>query len=283
MKQFLFGMFVIVSMALLNACIPSPPVDDIQSTPVYTETFTPTLTIEPTKTQTPNTPTPFLQSQICSPLKTESLQSIKEIITQPFKQPRMGIDDGPPTHHGVDFSHYRRGDLISIEGVTVQSVLAGEVATIINNQYPYGYTVIIETLIDAIDPELLEKINPPIQSPTVIPDPKFNWEPQEFPFELSDQKRSIYIVYAHLLSYPEIHVGEEIQCGQQVGQVGNTGDSSNPHLHFESRIGPSGARFESMAYYTTQSTKSERYNYLVWRISNLFQLFDPMLLLNAYE
>mgnify|MGYP000311353271 CR=1 FL=1 len=33
-------------------------------------------------------------------------------------------------------------------------------------------------------------------------------------------------------------------------------------------------------YYTTQATASERYNYIVWRVSNLFQLFDPMLILD---
>ena len=41
--------------------------------------------------------------------------------------------------------------------------------------------------------------------------------------------------------------------------------------------------FESMAYYTAQSTQSERYNYVVWRVSNMFQLFDPMILLSIKE
>jgi len=46
------------------------------------------------------------------------------------------------------------------------------------------------------------------------------------------------------------------------------------------RTASSGVRFESMAYYMAQSTQSERYNYLVWKVTNKFQLFDPMVLLS---
>jgi murein DD-endopeptidase MepM/ murein hydrolase activator NlpD len=108
-----------------------------------------------------------------------------------------------------------------------------------------------------------------------------NCPPGELPFTLDDEKRSLYTFYGHFLSPVELSIGEEVVCGQQIGLVGNSGMSSNPHLHFETRIGPSGARFDSMAYYTLNSTQSERYNYCVWRVSNTFQLFDPMLLLSA--
>ena len=273
--------YLILIIFLLGACSPATLVEEIDSTQlIETPTAIPPATRFPTSTPQSATPTPGLQHEICSPLETETHSTLLEIITQPFKQPRIGIEDGYPAHHGVDFAHYRRNGLLSIEGVTIQSVLDGEVVTVINDQYPYGYALIIETPLDTVDAALLAQFNLPEVEPTVTPDPKFEWSPIAFPFELSEESRSLYILYAHLLALPEVQVGETVVCGQKLGQVGNSGDSSNPHLHFETRIGPSGARFESMAYYIPQSTASERYNYVVWRLSNLFQVFDPMLLLD---
>jgi len=40
-------------------------------------------------------------------------------------------------------------------------------------------------------------------------------------------------VYFHLLSIPEVAVGEEIRGGQTVGQLGCTGSCYGDHLHFE--------------------------------------------------
>lgn len=39
--------------------------------------------------------------------------------------------------------------------------------------------------------------------------------------------------YAHLASQPIVAVGQQVVGGQQLGNVGNTGDSTGPHLHFE--------------------------------------------------
>ncbi len=267
-------------LIFLSACAPKKSDASIPDSDLKSPTFTvqPTFTVEPTDTPPLPAETPTLQTQICSPLEGESLSELPEIITQIFIMPRAGQDDGD-AHHGVDFSHYRRKDLLSIDGVSILSVLDGKIVTIINDKYPYGNAIIIETPLDSVSPILLDQLNLPSIQPTVVPDPKFNWSPGELPFQLSETSKSLYILYAHFKYPADVNVGDKITCGQQIGQVGNTGDSSNPHLHFETRNGPSGARFESMAYYTAQSTQSERYNYVTWRISNLFQLFDPMVLL----
>lgn len=51
---------------------------------------------------------------------------------------------------------------------------------------------------------------------------------------LKIQVEDIEIIYAHCLSL-EVKEGEEITQGQVIAKVGNTGNSTGPHLHFEIR------------------------------------------------
>lgn len=240
----------------------------------------PTLTLPPTETPLPATPTPDYINEICSPLQDVSLEELPSILTQPFKTPSPAKDDG---HHGADFAFFRFKDYVGIEGLPILAAIEGEVVTILNDRPPYGYAIIIETPLDNIDPALLSAMQLPAAEDPVEPAPNVNCPPTgELTFTLSENDRSLYILYAHLRDIPTVQVGEHVQCGQTIGVVGNSGEgfSTNPHLHFETRVGPSGARFESMAYYTVQSTEAERYNYCIWRVINLFQLFDPMILLS---
>lgn len=40
-------------------------------------------------------------------------------------------------------------------------------------------------------------------------------------------------LYLHLLKPPLVRVGQEVAQGDQIGQVGSTGNSGAPHLHYE--------------------------------------------------
>ncbi|MCU0475015.1 MAG: M23 family metallopeptidase [Anaerolineae bacterium] len=44
----------------------------------------------------------------------------------------------------------------------------------------------------------------------------------------------LYIIYAHMNSI-EVQAGAELQAGQRIGTLGNTGNSEGPHLHLEVR------------------------------------------------
>jgi len=271
---------LILAALLITGCAETSTA--AQESQLPTDTQAPpasTATLMPSETPVPPTPTPNFINEICSPLEGISLDELTSVITQPYKTPHPKNDDG---HHGVDFAFYRFNDIIGIEGMPINAALEGEVVTVIQDRNPYGYAVIVETPLDALDPALIAAFELPEVQPTVVPDPRVNCPASgELTFTLSQTSRSIYTFYGHMKETPLVQVGSQVACRQKLGIVGNTGQSSNAHLHFETRVGPSGARFESMAYYTVQSTEAERYNYCVWRVSNLFELFDPMILLSA--
>ena len=275
-----FAVLIVPVLVIGCAAAPTQPAAEATEPPV-SATVAPTMTLPPTQTPEPPTPTPDYIESICSPLDQVTLAELNDIITQPYKTPRPKNDDG---HHGVDFAFFRFNDIVGIEGLPIDAALPGEVVTIINDRDPYGYGLIVETQLDELDPALAAAFDLPEVQPTVVPDPRVNCPPSgELTFTLSETERSVYILYGHLKDPPVVQVGDQVACGQQLGLVGNSGMSSNAHLHFETRIGPSGARFDSMAYYTLQSSEAERYNYCVWRVSNLFELFDPMILLSTQD
>ena len=50
-----------------------------------------------------------------------------------------------------------------------------------------------------------------------------------------DHNENLQTIYAHL---QRVHVkeGQPVNSGQVIGQLGNTGRSTGPHLHYEIRI-----------------------------------------------
>jgi murein DD-endopeptidase MepM/ murein hydrolase activator NlpD len=206
------------------------------------------------KTPLPMTATPKAtpEFKICSPLVPYPLSELREIVSDPYRPPPPGKDE---RHHGVDFSHYRRGDLLTIEGVEVQSVLPGRVAATLADTYPYGNLIILETPRSLIPDEWITRL------------------------EIGESD-SLYILYAHLQSPPSVELDDWVTACQVIGAVGKTGNTVEPHLHLETRLGVPFTNFPVMRYYQVDATEEEKEAYLRWRISGEFRHFDPMRLLN---
>jgi murein DD-endopeptidase MepM/ murein hydrolase activator NlpD len=216
-----------------------------------TEMPAPTVTPSPAPTLTPtSTPVP----RLCSPLAVQPLDKLSEIITQPFKMPVVlgngTYKEEESTHHGVDLGYYTRNKKL-FTGTPALAALDGKIAAVIHNRPPYGNMVILETPFERIPANVIasQKIPP---------------------------GDSLYTLYAHLQNLQPLEIGQPVDCGQQLAETGLTGWTGGPHLHFETRWGPAGQAFTSMAYYEADTTGEERANYEKWRMSGIFHLFDPM-------
>jgi len=193
--------------------------------------------------------------EICSPLEGHAKNELREIISAPYAPPPPGKEE---RHHGVDFSYYRRGERLSIQGVGVQSILPGTVRASISGSFPYGNFVIVETQFIELSESLQEELG-------------------------IKQGESLYLLYAHMEEEPIVKLGEDLQACQSIGYVGKSGNAAEPHLHLEARLGIPGQVFTEMAYYSTQTTELERENYVLWRTSGEFRHLDPMLILGDIE
>ena len=224
---------------------PTPLVAIIRDRPVSTAQPAPSPTAD-------LTPTPSFQ--LCSPLASDPLADLAQIISDPYRPPPPHHDE---RHQGVDFSYYRRNGRTSIEGVGVQSALAGKVAAAVQDSFPFGNLVMIET--------------PYVDLPSSLAQ-KLGMAPGE----------SLYVLYAHMGKPPEVGMGDRLVACQPLGVVGKTGNAGVAHLHLETRLGPPGATFASMRYYDVHAAQQEKDNYVLWSMSGVFRHFDPMDLL-AWE
>ncbi len=271
----------LISLFILSAC--SSKADVLPTETAAPVLPTATATVEPTSTATPLPPTatPIPYTSVSSPLKNISLDELDSVNTNAYDPPPVGFDE---PHQGIDYSYYRfQNDLMTdndgIEGLDILSVFDGTVASVIVDRYPYGNAIIIETPLSLLRPEWVAAMNVPEIAATIEPDPRNNCPELIDSSDWDNANRSVYLVYAHLQNAPQLSVGQTVSSGEVIGQVGNTGNSSNAHLHFEVRIGPGGASFESMAKYDTRASEEENANYCTWRLSNRFELLDPALIL----
>lgn len=275
--------YLLIMTIFLSACQPQlvtstalPPADTVEptATPLPTQTMSPTSQ-QPTQTMVMPTST-IIEFQVCSPLEEETLETLPSILVNPLVIPPFGHDDG---HHGLDFSYYQRGTRESIQGIEVYAILSGITTLILTDEIPYGNTIVIETPISELPESLQEKLNDIYQS--VPEDVLYQGECPEITPPVFTGDLSVYHLYAHLETPSTYQPGDPVDCGTVLGTVGNSGRSSNPHLHLETRLGPSNADLGDMAFYETVYTEQQRANYCLWRMSGYFQLFDPFLIFES--
>lgn len=215
----------------------------------------------------------------CSPLQGFNQADLLARISNPFDPPAPGSDN---PHQGVDLGDFDPADpnRVALTGRTVQAALPGTVALIQTERFPYGTALIVETPLESLPAELQAQFaaleawpprpaNDPLTCPTVTP-----------AYSLDDPRQSLYVLYAHLGSLAELKVGDEVGCGQALGTVGQSGNALAPHLHFELRVGPAGARLGSLAHYDVSASLQEMAAYCDWRVSGKFIWVDPLSLLN---
>ncbi len=276
----LLGILALAACQTPTTAAPSPTTRPASTSTATSQPATEAPTPAPTATP-PLMPqnTPAQTTSLCSPLQGETLAELNDpdLLKNPFQPPPPGDDGG---HFGVDFAYWTRADGSSMLGLPIYSVLDGRVASAIVNRQPYGNALIIETTLDQIDPRWQDLLpvteydpGAPLQPATSLTCPAYDFTPPS-------QSLSLYLLYGHMQFPAELSPGSQVACGQQIGQVGTTGNSVNPHLHFETRIGPSGIKFASMDHYDTAATQEEMRNYCLWRISGAFKPFDPMVLLS---
>jgi len=278
MKKALLFCFLLILCSCQASTTPEPT-----KMPTPTQTLPASSTPQPISTQTPQpavttviptaTQVPFM---VCCPLEDETIESLSGINVNPLVIPPIGKDEG---HHGVDFAYFRRGERISIQGIEIYAMLSGKTVLTLSDNIPYGNTILIETPLADLPENTREAL---LAAYLPIPETVvYQGECPDFESPALNGDMSAYHLYAHMETRPEFQPGDPISCGTKLGTVGNTGYSSNPHLHLETRLGPSGADFTTMAFYSPAYSTEQRANYCLWRMSGYYQLFDPFLILNA--
>lgn len=272
-------LLLVLLAVLLSACSATTVSDKATPTASSTAAMSPTPSLTATftasPTQVPNTPTPTqVPFTVCCPLEDETFESLSLILTKSITLPaNFGQDFG---HPGLDFAYFQRGDRVSIQGIEVYAILSGTTVLTLDDDYPYGYTIMIETLLDDLPEDLREEL-----MAAYLPVP----ENVEYTYNCPDVQTpvltgeySLYHLYAHLEAKPNFTRGDSITCGTKLGTVGNSGWSSNPHLHLETRLGPSGLSFTTMAHYDTTVSVEQLSNYCLWRSSGYYQVVDPFVI-----
>ncbi len=192
-----------------------------------------TASLQPTRlTSTPTIPA---VPRVCSPLDGIEASDLAGQIVNPFHPPQPGSDD---PHQGVDLADLAPGSGVARAGGEVQAVLAGRVAGVIQDRFPYGNAILIETPLDDLPAAWLAALPVPTPEPTLPARSALTCPTPQAPPAWDLSQRSLYLLYAHMQQAPTLPPGEAVSCGEELGSIGSTGNALNPHLHLEAACGP---------------------------------------------
>lgn len=282
--NFLKLIFLVFGMIALGGCTLEEK-ETIQTSVVIVTVSTnspvpPTLQILPSTTSEPPA-TPTVENtiaqpvfEVCSPLLAYEIKDLPAMVVNPYSPPTPGRDE---PHQGVDIAVRISDDGVAQEGNEVQAILPGRVAGVINDRFPYGNAIIVETPFREIPSNVTGNMPERTSAPWAVP-------PLSCPDAttldpVTSEQTSIYVMYAHLRERVGLRVGTMVPCGQKLGRIGSSGNALNPHLHLEARMGPSEVDIPVMAHYDTSATAEEMASYCLWRVSGTFQVLNPLILL----
>ena len=210
-----------------------------------------------------------------------ALTDLSQIISYKYYV-KYPFSEGPTNdknHPAVDLGFYHFKEYNTDIGHPIQAFLPGKVVEALDNRYPYGNMILIETPLTDISPDLIAKIKIPTPYSDAEIKTRSTCQPDQSQISWSQTDKSIYILYAHMQNPSALKAGDAVSCGEVIGAVGATGHAvaGNEHLHLEIREGPSDAKFGVIADYDASATTEERYNYCIWALSEVFQPIDPTL------
>ncbi len=268
---------LIMTILLLTGCSNSSQVATVTMfPPTVTSALAPSLTPTLTATLPLPTPTKELINQVCSPIQGIDFSELSDIVSYEYVSPLPYNESG---HPAIDFGLYHYKDYPFFPNFPIQAIISGKAILVQKDLYPYGNMIMTETRLNELQPSFLSSIT----QPTPLP-PSYYSLDERCPVSGSavtwdKDGLSLYVLYAHMVEKPDIQPGDQVTCGQLLGNAGKSGHAAEEHLHLEIRIGPSNAGFESIAEYKQPATPAERYNYCIWALSGVFQSIDPSVLL----
>jgi murein DD-endopeptidase MepM/ murein hydrolase activator NlpD len=273
-----FALVCTIFMMLLIGCSPEKHFE-VGSTPTVEKTETSVVEEKPSPTFTPtvvSTTTPEPKEDVidvCSPFVDFPIENLVDMISNSYYPPTPGSDD---PHQGVDFSVIDPDLRIALKGSAVQSVLAGEVVMVMNDRFPYGNAVLVETTFDKIPVGWVEKLKNQTQPDVFGTNPSLTCPTGWDQPDQENNNLSLYILYAHLDTSTAYTLGDQVDCGDGIGSIGDSGNALAPHLHIEMRYGYSSDIEGSMSHYTVSADEQEMRNYCRWRVSGWYRIMDPM-------
>ena len=84
-----------------------------------------------------------------------------------YQTPMPGRDSG---HPGIDLAFYSHGSHKTMLGLPLKAAMAGRIAAVLPDRYPYGNALIIEVPLEKVPPRWLANLNWPAVEATVVPD-----------------------------------------------------------------------------------------------------------------